>query len=211
MIRLTPLLLLLMVVGCSPTPPRPLPDTAPEQSWQLRQQQLKQLTHWQIAGRLAVQNDHEAWHMSLEWQQRSERYSLIINAPLGQGSMRLHGDAVQVMLITDEGESVNSSDPDLLLYQQLGWKVPVSALRYWVLGLAAPGDYQQTLDEYGRLSQLKQAGWEIEFIDYQPRLGVELPRKVFINNHRAKVKLVISSWQSLPVKSSGNSDEEGGS
>lgn len=200
MIRITPLLLLLLLTACSPTPIRPQPGTGPEQSWQLRQQQLSQLNHWQLSGRLAVQNDHEAWHMSLEWQQRLDRYSLNIIAPLGQGAMKLHGDEIQVMLITDEGETLNSSDPDLLLYQQFGWKVPVSALRYWVLGLPAPGDHQPTLDEYGRLSQLKQAGWEIEFIDYQPQLGVELPRKVFINNHLATVKLVISNWQALPTE-----------
>ena len=206
--RIAPLLLVLLLAACTSTPPRPQPETTPQQSWQLRQQQLRQLSHWQLSGRLAVQNEHEAWHMSLEWQQRLDRYSLNIIAPLGQGSMKLHGDAVQVMLITDEGETINSSDPDQLLYQQFGWKVPVSALRYWVLGLPAPGDNQQTLDEYGRLSQLKQAGWEIEFIDYQPRLGVELPRKVFINNHLAKVKLVIGNWQALPVDPQASSDEE---
>lgn len=199
MIRLTPLLLLLLMVACSPTPPRPLPDTAPEHSWQLRQQMLRQLTHWQLSGRLAIQNDHEAWHMSLKWQQRQDRYSLNIIAPLGQGSMQLHGDATQVMLLTEDGEVINSSTPEQLLYQQLGWKVPVSALRYWILGLPAPGDYQPTLDEYGRLSHLQQDDWEIEFIDYQPQLGIDLPRKVFINNHRAAVKLIISSWQTLPI------------
>ena len=198
MIRLTPLLLLLLV-ACSPTPPRPLPDIAPEQSWQLRQQMLRQLTHWQLSGRLAVQNDHEAWHMSLKWQQRQDRYSLNIIAPLGQGSMRLHGDATQVMLLTEDGKVINSSTPELLLYRQLGWKIPVSALRYWILGLPAPGDYLPTIDEYGRLSHLQQDDWEIEFIDYQPQLGVDLPRKVFINNHHAAVKLIISSWQPLPL------------
>lgn len=200
MTRLTTLLLLLLVAACSPLPPRPLPDNSAGQSWQLRQQQLRQLTHWQLSGRLAVQNDHEAWHMSLEWQQRQDRYSLNIIAPLGQGSMQLHGDAVQVMLLTDKGETINSSNPDQLLYQQLGWKVPVSALRYWVLGLPAPGEVQQqSLDEFGRLNHLTQAGWEIEFLDYQPQQGVELPRRVFIDNHLARVRLVISNWHPLPV------------
>ncbi len=199
MSRLLPLLLALLMVGCSPAPPRPVPDSAPEQSWQLHQQRLHQLTHWQLSGRLAVLSDHEAWHMSLQWQQRSERYSLNIIAPLGQGSVQLHGDAVQVTLITDEGDTINSSSPDLLLYQQLGWKVPVSDLRYWVLGLPAPGEHVQSLDEYGRLNQLQQDGWEIEFLDYQPHLGVELPRKVFVSNHQAKVKLVISDWEPLPA------------
>ena len=198
MIRVIPLLLVLLLAACSTTPPRPPSETSPEQSWQLRQQQLRQLSHWQLSGRLAVQNDHEAWHMSLEWQQRQDRYSLNIIAPLGQGSMKLHGDAVQVMLMTDEGETLNSSDPDLLLYQQLGWKVPVSALRYWVLGLPAPGENKETLDQHGHLIKLQQAGWEIEFIDYQPQLGVELPRKVFVSNHQAKVKLIISNWKHLP-------------
>lgn len=199
MTRLTVALLLLLVAACSPLPPRPLPDTTPEQSWQLRQPQLQQLTHWQLSGRLAVQNDHEAWHMSLNWQQRQERYDINIIAPLGQGAMQLHGDAVAVTLLTDEGETLHSSDPDLLLYQRLGWKVPVSALRYWVLGLPAPGDSTQQLDEYGHLIHLTQAGWEIAFLDYQPWHGVELPRKVFIDNHQARVRLVISSWQPLPT------------
>ncbi len=202
MMRRLPLLLTLLIVGCSQTPPRPQPDTAPEQSWQLRQHQLKKLSHWQLSGRLAVLKEHEAWHMSLEWLQHSDRYSLNIIAPLGQGSMRLHGDAVEVMLITDEGETLNASDPDQLLYQQLGWRVPVSALRYWVLGLPAPGEHHPTLDEYGRLSHLQQAGWEIEFIDYLPRQGTELPRKVFVSNHSAKVKLLISDWQWLPAPTS---------
>lgn len=200
MIRFIALLSVLFVVGCTPTPPRPPLDATPELNWQLRQQKLVQLTHWQLSGRLAVLNDHEAWHMSIEWKQHNDRYSLNIIAPLGQGSVQMHGDAVQVMLKTDQGDILNSDDPDLLLYQQLGWKVPVSALRYWVLGLPAPGEHQQTLDDYGRLSKLQQAGWDIDFIDYQPRLGVELPRKVFVSNHQAKVKLVISGWKQLQVE-----------
>lgn len=192
------LLLTLTLAACSQTPPRPLPDINPQYSWQLRQQQLQQLTHWQLSGRLAVQSEHEAWHMSLMWEQRSEHYSLNIIAPLGQGSMRLHGDSNQVMMITDEGETHTADNPERLLFQQLGWKVPVSALRYWVLGLPAPGSFQQKLDDFGRLTRLEQAGWEIRFHNYQPQGGVELPRKVFINNHLAKVKLVVSDWQSLP-------------
>lgn len=203
MSRVISLLLLLLTAACSPTPPRPLPENGAEQGWQLHQQQLRQLTHWQLSGRLAVLREHEAWHMSLTWQQRLERYSLNIIAPLGQGSLQLHGDTNQVMLMTEEGETINAADPDQLLYQQLGWRVPVSALRYWVLGLPAPGAHQQQLDDYGRLSQLEQSGWEIHFLDYTTQLGVELPRKVFINNHLAQVKLVISRWQALPSEPGG--------
>ncbi len=204
MIRLLSLLLFLSLTACTTPPTRPPAELPPEQSWQLRQKQLRILTHWQITGRLAVQSEDEAWQMNLEWQQRQEHYSLNITAPLGMGSMQMHGDATQVELITDDGESLSGGSPDLLLYHQLGWKVPVSALRYWVLGLPAPGEFQPTLDEYGRLSHLQQSGWQIKFIDYQPQLGTELPRKVFIENHRARVRLVISTWQSLPLLPEGS-------
>lgn len=205
MIRIISLLLALLLSACSTTPITPVADNTREQLWQLRQQQLQQLTHWQLSGRLAVQQAHEAWHMSLEWKQLGEGYTLNIIAPLGQGSMRLEGDPEQVTMSTDEGESFVSDDPELLLYQQLGWKVPISALRYWVLGLAAPGAQQHSLDEQGRLTRLQQAGWEIAFIDYRPQHGTELPRKVFVENHRAKVKLVVSRWQPLPGHSRGES------
>lgn len=198
--RLLLVLLAVLLAGCGQVPTRSAattPAIPAEAIWLERQQQLQQLTDWQLAGRLAVLKEHEAWHMTIEWQQHNERYSLNIIAPLGQGSMQLHGDAYQVTLITDEGEIINASSPDLLLYQQLGWHVPVSALRYWVLGLPAPGDYQKTLDEQGRLSTLHQAGWEIEFLDYEPQLGVELPRKVFVGNHSAKVKLVVNDRKRL--------------
>jgi outer membrane lipoprotein LolB len=64
-----------------------------------------------------------------------------------------------------------------------------------VLGLPAPGAAERTLDEYGRLDRLKQSGWEISFLDYENHHGIELPGRVFINNHQAKVRLVIGDWR----------------
>lgn len=198
MIRLVLLgITLLAVNACSIHSPRPQNGLSPEQGWQQHQQQLQGLTLWQLSGRLAVSNEEKAWHMKLSWHQDEERYLLNIIAPLGQGAMRLEGDSRQVVMLTDDGERFESSDPELLLYQQLGWKVPISALRYWVLGLEAPGEARKTLDEYGRLSQLEQSGWQIRFLDYQTKQGFELPRKVFINNHRAQIKLIIGDWQLL--------------
>lgn len=198
MLRLTVPLLLLLLSACASMSNRaPVSDT--EMAWQERQYRLAALSDWTLAGRLAILNDHEAWHVSINWEQQQQNYSILLSAPLGQGSLKLSGNASNVTLLTDEGESVSSSDPGELLYRQFGWKVPVKALRYWVLGVPAPGATRdEKLDEYGRLVKLKQDGWEINFLDYEPRMGVELPGRVFVNNNKAKVKLVISDWQPLP-------------
>lgn len=195
--RLLPLLILLLLAGCSSTPPRPLPDDA-QSVWEERQFHLSQLTQWHLNGRLAIQTGHEGWHLKIDWQQDRQTYAINLIAPLGQGSLKLDGNEHFVTLQSDKGEAVSATDPAALLQQQLGWRVPVTALRYWVRGIPAPGPRQEQLDEYGRLTHLEQGEWEIQFLDYQPQQGLELPGRVFINNHQAKVKLVISDWQLTP-------------
>lgn len=203
MIRLIPLFVLLLLSACTTAPERPQP-TDPELAWLTHRQQLQGLENWNLAGRLAIQNENEGWHLSLSWQQQQESYTINLIAPLGQGAMRLQGTPHRVVLQSDDGETVSAEDPDQLLYLQLGWKVPVAALRYWVLGMPAPGDSTHTIDEYGRLSTLQQAGWNIEFHDYVVREGgVELPRKLFVSNHHAEVRLVIGEWKPLPPGSGG--------
>ncbi len=192
-------LLLLLLSACT-TMPSHSPVADPEMAWQERQYQLASLNDWTLSGRLGIQNDHEAWHVGINWEQQQQNYAILLTAPLGQGSLKLSGNADTVTLQTDEGESVSASDPGELLYHQFGWKVPVKSLRYWVLGVPAPGNQrEEQLDEYGRLVQLQQDGWEIRFLDYESRMGIELPGRVFVNNHKAKVRLVISDWQPLPT------------
>jgi len=198
-------LAMLLLAGCTTTPPRPVPLDR-EQAWQLRQQVLGGLQNWRLNGRLGIQTDHEGWNVSINWLQHLSDYSIRLTAPLGQGSLLLEGNANGVLLQTSDGDSVMADDPGELLYQQFGWRVPVAALRYWVLGLPAPGEAQRSLDEYGRLSHLQQAGWEIAFLDYEDRNGIELPGRVFVNNHNAKVRLVVGNWELIeqPTDSSGS-------
>ncbi len=132
-------LALLWLTACTGTPHRP-PSIDPEQAWQLRQQVLTGLEDWSLSGRLGIQTGHEGWHVSINWQQQQAAYTIRITAPLGQGSMMLEGDADSVLMQTSEGESLQATDPGRLLYHQFGWRVPVTSLRYWVLGLPAPGE-----------------------------------------------------------------------
>lgn len=197
-------LALLLLAGCTTTPPRPQPQD-PEQAWQVRRQILGHLQDWSLSGRLGIQTDYEGWHVSIQWRQHANNYAIHLTAPLGQGSLKLEGDEHGVLLQSSDGKTVSAEDPGELLYQQFGWRVPVAALRYWVLGLPAPGDAQRTLDEYGRLSHLQQAGWEIAFLDYEEHDGIELPGRVFVNNHNAKVRLVVGEWQ-LSAKAPASND-----
>ncbi|HEY0634676.1 MAG TPA: lipoprotein insertase outer membrane protein LolB [Gammaproteobacteria bacterium] len=194
MTRLFPMLLALVLAGCAVEPPRQ-PASSRELAWQERQAALKPLQHWQLTGRLAIQTGDDGWNATLIWRQEQERYKMQLVAPLGQGSLQLEGDNQQVELRTSEGNSAVAADPDTLILTELGWRVPVSALRYWVLGLTAPGAASVDIDEFGRLRRLKQAGWEVEFLDYTLHGDTELPARLFVNNHQAQVRLVIKRWE----------------
>ncbi len=194
MIRFLPLLLALLLAGCAVEPPRQ-PASSRELAWQERQAHLKEVQRWQLTGRLAIQSGDDGWNATLIWRQERERYRMQLVAPLGQGSLQLEGDDQQVELRTSEGDSAIAADPDTLIFNQMGWRVPVSALRYWVLGLPAPGAATTVVDEFGRLQRLQQAGWEVKFLDYTVQGASELPARLFIANHKAQVRLVIKRWE----------------
>jgi len=187
--------LLLGLAGCASTPVLP-PAADPAQAWLEHRQQLARLQDWQITGRIAIRTENEGWHASLDWRQQAQGYLINLTGPLGQGSVQLEGDGRRVTLRSGE-EAVVDDDPERLLYRQLGWRVPVPALRYWVVGLPAPGPAEQELNEQGHLAKLRQADWTIEFRDYVAQDSLVLPGRIFVSNHQAQVRLVIDHFERL--------------
>ncbi len=184
---------LLLISGCST-----LLDYTPQQtSWQQREQQLQQFDRWQVEGRIALRTEDDSWSGSLHWQQLSQLYDIRISGPFGQGGISLSGDRYRVVLTTSDGSIIGNQGAEQLMYQQLGWRVPVDSLRYWMVGRPSPDSptLQVVYDEYGRIQQLQQDDWKIDYKRYMSYQQLELPGKIFITNHHLSVKLVVDHWQ----------------
>ncbi len=194
MSRIVPLLFLLLA-GCAATPVAP-PVADPQQAWVDHQRRLAGVAAWQLGGRIAIRTEDEGWQAGIDWQQQEQAYLIQLTGPLGQGSLRLEGDGRLVTLSSGDDTLVDE-DAETLLYRQMGWRVPVAALRYWALGLPAPGAAEQELNPQGMLARLHQAGWNIEFRDYTRRGELTLPGRLFISNHSAQVRLVVDRWEPL--------------
>jgi outer membrane lipoprotein LolB len=167
-----------------------------ERQWAAHRQELGQFQSWVIAGRLGIQTPDEGWHVSFQWRQGdADLYHITLSGPLGQESAELQGTTQGVTLLLADGHSVTAKDPDELLLRNLGWRLPVKGLYYWVRGLPVPGAAEtHGLDGHGRLQWLEQSGWRIAYRRYGDFSGNAFPTKIFLDNARVKVRLVITDW-----------------
>ena len=185
---------LLLLGGCTTLPSSHTPQSS---DWQQREAQLKQFSDWQLEGRIAIHTQDDSWSGSLQWQQLNQLYDIRFSGPFGQGAMSLTGDAKRVVLSTSEGDIIGRNGPEQLMLDQLGWRVPISHLQFWVVGRPHPTDVSEKVefDEYGRIKRLQQSDWRVDYRRYRHYQNLELPGKIFIENHRLSVKLVIDNWQ----------------
>lgn len=196
--RLLSLSLVLLITGCTPFW-QTKATQSPEQLWQQRQSQQAELRQWAFKGRTAIVQGREGWNAGIHWEENKDQFHIKLSGPFSQGGVALDGDAQQVTLTMDNGETMSADTPEQLLAEAMGWLLPVSALRDWVRGVPygkVPVDHKQ-LDEQGRLTKLEQAGWHIEFLRYVPFKGTSMPEKVFMKHPDLNVRLVISDW-SIP-------------
>lgn len=193
---------MLMFTACATVNTGGLPRPSPESqasAWQARQAALAALPGWTLAGRIAVSNDDTNWSAALHWIQQADRYTVEVIAPLGQGAARLDGGHDGVALQLADGRLLTATDPELLLQQHTGLHMPVTGLRFWVMGMPNPAsEARQALDDAGRLAWLEQAGWRIEFLRYSQVSGLDLPAKLVAINPRLRMRLVIDRWELPP-------------
>lgn len=166
------------------------------QQWQAHKQQLTQLDGWEINGKIGIRAPKDSGSGTLYWLQRQDYYDIRLSGPLGRGAARLTGRPGDVSLEVANQGRYQATTPEELLEQQLGWKLPVSHLSWWVRGLPAPDSKSQlTLDGNSRLAGLAQDGWTVEYLSYAEQNGYWLPERIKLHGQDLDVTLVVKDWQ----------------
>lgn len=184
---------LLVVGGCAVQPP--VTET-PETVWLQHQTNIEQLTRWQVQGRLALRLGDEGWTAGFDWQQQEQVWRIRLSGPFGQGVVELHGDRRGVWLQQAGRAPVFATDPESLLEQETGWRLPVSGLASWLRGLPAPGETGELQwDAQGRLAYLEQGGWQVDYRRYLQVGDYPLPDRLQMKRESMRVKFVLDDWQ----------------
>jgi outer membrane lipoprotein LolB len=200
---LGPLALALSLAACAVQPVHespPSPATAAQIQGQARRAAvLSAHSRWAMQGRVALSNGRQGGSGRIDWQQEGATYSVSLSAPITRQSWRLDSDGRSARLEGLEDGPREGADAEALLRDATGWVVPVSALGAWMRGTAAPElpPAELAFDAQGRLAELRQAGWVIDYSDWrsQAALGLELPHRLNAAQGDARVRLVIDAWQ----------------
>ena len=186
---------LLLLSGCITMPASQAPHNV-SMSWPDRAQQLSKMNHWHIKGAMGIQTKDEASSASFDWQQDQENYQIRLFGPLGAGAIDLAGGPELATLKTSDGQQHTAASAEKLLLDETGWQLPISNLYYWIRGLPLPKMKAQIeFDEFNHISNMKQQGWSIKYLNYTAHKGIDLPSKLTIENIDLKVKIIISRWQ----------------
>ncbi len=179
------LLLAWLLAGCAAGPPRIEGAGAGID--------LTRLNSWSARGRIGVMAADQGGSGNFVWNQNRDLSEIRLSGPVGAGAMELELSGGRLKVATSDGRVLESPAAEAELRSRLGAEVPARNLRYWMLGLAAPGEHSWR-DEAGGGPALDQDGWHIEYDRYVESSGVKLPARLTATSGEARVRLIIERW-----------------
>lgn len=211
------IVLMVFVVGCAfkrnPARLTSYPSSSHRvSSWQERQSRLMgvALAHWHARGSLLIHYNNQTNLGHFDWHEQNGCYNLQIRGPLSVGGVQIIGRPGHVTLQNGHSKNnrtLSASSPEKLLLTQLGWHIPITPLRFWILGLPAPKTPAHIqLDTFNRLVVLEQSGWRIHFSRFVQINGIALPQRLNLqaaavasesssSAPKVLIKLHISRWR----------------
>ena len=150
---------------------------------------------FELSGRLAVNYRNEAASGNIAWRHVTDEDELMITSQLGQGIVRIVRAGGEVTLTRSDAGEFRAPDAESLTERVLGFRLPLAGLADWVRARPAPGPVPEpTLvrrDAQGRLAELEQSGWRVEYQDY----AGALPSRLRLSYPGLELRLAISEWK----------------
>ncbi len=147
---------------------------------------------FEVSGRFSARHDREGAAGHFAWAHAVDGDTLVFSTPTGQALARMKGDAGGVRVELPDGRTESAVDWEALTSQVLGVPIPVRGLASWVLALPRPGsDHREERDAQGRVSLLRQDGWEIVY-GYGPEGEVARLRMTYPD---VDLRLALDEWR----------------
>ena len=184
--------------------------------WPEQRAQLQTFDRYNLNGRVAVAANGQGFTASLRYEQLPGESRLSLDGPLGIGGLRMELDGDELAVETSRGDKLDGAAARDEIERRLGFPLPLAELRWWLLGIPAPGgDATMRMDMASlEITRFVQRGWSVTIEKRMPSLGFALPQR--LNAERvgvegagagdvtgagdvagagARMKLVVERWQ----------------
>ncbi len=183
----------IVLAGCASL--RPGSD---ELSYAERRDYLTGLRAWALRGRIAVDTGERAFQGRFQWSQEADALALTVRGPLGTNVLRVSGPA-EALVVEARGETWQLDEPEAQLSELVGWWLPVTSFKSWLLGLPDPDFAAQTrIGENSLLAELEQRLWRLSFASHQLAAGVLVPRRIDLSHGPLEFRIVVDSFEPAP-------------
>ena len=190
---------LALLGGCR-TAPAPAPAVVgpgADAPWSEQYAALASLDDYSLTGRVAVAANGQGFSANLRYRQQQQRADLALDGPMGIGGMRMEFDDRQLSVTNSRGEKLDGEAARAEIESRLGFELPLAELRWWLLGLPAPGSPAEKHEDGagGAITGFQQNGWQVSINSRAPGLGFSLPARLTAEREGARLKLLVESWQ----------------
>lgn len=176
----------LALAGCATTPRAPQAGVTPD---------AEQLQQWTATGRMAIAAADQGGSGSFAWRQDGAISELDLRGPLGAGGARLVVTPDTVTFADGSGRSLDSEAARTELRARLGADLPWAQLRYWMLGLPAPGEDAAVQDAAAAPWRvIEQSGWRLAYDAFVTVQGLSLPQRFTAERAPVRVKVIVDGW-----------------
>ena len=184
-----------LVAGCAATPRVPAVPGAVADP--------ERLTDWTATGRLAIAADGQGGSGSFVWQQHASATELTLRGPLGAGAVRILRDGESLSVTDGDGHGLDATQAREQIRARLGTDLPLDQLRFWMLGIAAPGMPAQ-VSEHGEapLRVIDQSGWRVSYEQFVAAQGWSLPARMTAASGAVRIRVVVNDWRAPPAAAS---------
>jgi outer membrane lipoprotein LolB len=193
------LLLAVLVLAVSACATQPMVPTIPSpEHLALHQQHLASLAKIQtfsLKGRLGVVTQKQGFSGGIEWQHQATTDNIDVYSPVGSKIANITKTSSQVVLTDQKSQQIKANDAETLTESTLGFRLPLSGLNDWAVGRPTASKIAaSSWDAQGRLTMLKQDGWDIGFENYLESNGTFLPTKIVLKSEQVNLKLLVEKW-----------------
>jgi outer membrane lipoprotein LolB len=189
-------LVVMAVASCRTAPPsKAVMGPGADAPWPEQLAALKSVDRYSLDGRVAVAANGQGFSASLRYAQSGPRTDLSLDGPLGIGGLRVALDGGDLVITTSRGEKLDGPEARAELERRLGFELPLEQMRWWLLGVPAPGEVAVNSADSGEIRDFTQAGWRVTINARTPGLGFSLPQRLTAEREGARLKLLVQAWQ----------------